>query len=48
MIRYYLGEEPVIPNVPTYLCEREEDLKYVLEHMKDLVVKPVDMSGATA
>ncbi len=45
MIRYYLGEEPIIPNVPTYLCELEEDLKYVLEHLKDLVVKPVDMSG---
>jgi len=45
MIRYYLGEEPIIPNVPTYLCEREEDLKYVLEHIQDLVIKPVDMSG---
>lgn len=45
MIKYYLGEEPIIPNVPTYLCERETDLKYVLEFTRDLVIKPVDMSG---
>jgi uncharacterized circularly permuted ATP-grasp superfamily protein len=45
MIRYYLDEEPIIPNVPTYLCERAEDLQYVLEHMPELVIKPVDMSG---
>lgn len=45
MIRYYLDEEPIINNVPTYICEREEDLKYVLEHMAELVIKPVDMSG---
>ncbi len=45
MIKYYLGEEPIIQNVPTYICDREKDLKYVLEHLKSLVVKPVDMSG---
>ncbi len=45
MIRYYLGQEPVIPNVPTYICERPDDLRYVLEHLSELVVKPVDMSG---
>ena len=45
MIRYYLGEEPLIQNVPTYICERENDRRFVLEHLKDLVVKPVDMSG---
>ncbi|MFM6245705.1 MAG: circularly permuted type 2 ATP-grasp protein, partial [Dolichospermum sp.] len=45
MIRYYLDEDPIIPNVPTYLCERKEDLTYVLEHLSELVVKPVDMSG---
>ena len=45
MIRYYLNEEPIIANVPTYICNRPEDLKYVLEHLGELVVKPVDMSG---
>lgn len=45
MIKYYLGEDPIIGNVPTYICEKEEDLKYVLENMKKLVVKPVDLSG---
>ncbi len=39
MIRFYLGEEPIIPNVPTYVCEREEDRKYVLSHLSELVVK---------
>jgi hypothetical protein len=41
MIRYYLGEEPVIENVPTYLCSRADDRAYVLAHLKDLVVKSV-------
>ena len=45
MIRYYLKEEPIIANVPTYICNRPDDLKYVLEHLGELVVKPVDMSG---
>ncbi|MEM9986845.1 MAG: circularly permuted type 2 ATP-grasp protein, partial [Bacteroidota bacterium] len=45
MIRYYLKQEPIIQNVPTYICERPKDLKYVLEHLPELVVKPVDMSG---
>ncbi len=45
IIRYYLGEEPILKNVPTYLCEREDDLKYVLEHLDELVVKPVDGAG---
>ncbi|WP_457624460.1 circularly permuted type 2 ATP-grasp protein [Persephonella sp.] len=45
IIRYYLGEEPVLKNVQTYICEREEDRKYVLENMEKLVVKPVDESG---
>ncbi len=45
MIRYYLDEEPILNNVPTYICEREKDLAYVLENMESLVVKPVDMSG---
>ncbi|MCL4110070.1 UNVERIFIED_CONTAM: hypothetical protein GTU68_057300 [Idotea baltica] len=45
MIKYYLDEEPILNNVPTYICERPDDLKYVLEHMEELVVKPVDLSG---
>ena len=45
MIRYYLGEEPLIPNVPTYLCSEPDTLKYVLEHLPELVVKPANESG---
>ena len=45
MIRYYLGDDPVLPNVPTYLCWREDDRAYVLEHLDDLVVKPANESG---
>ncbi len=45
MIKYYLGEDPILNNVPTYICEREKDLQYVLENTEKLVVKPVDMSG---
>lgn len=45
MIRYYLAEDPILPNVPTYLCAREADLRYVLEHLGQLVVKTVGGSG---
>jgi uncharacterized circularly permuted ATP-grasp superfamily protein len=45
IIRYYLGEEPILANVPTYLCGRDEDMTYVLEHMAELVVKPANESG---
>lgn len=45
MIRYYLNEEPILPNVPTYICNREEDRKYVLEHLDELVIKPAGESG---
>ena len=45
IIKYYLGEEPVLPNVPTYLCAIAEDRRYVLDHLDDLVVKTVDASG---
>ena len=45
MIRYYLGETPIIPNVPTYLCWREDDRKYVIDHLAELVVKPAGESG---
>lgn len=45
MIRYYLNEEPILPNVPTYLCSEPEQLAYVLDHLEELVVKPANESG---
>ena len=45
MIRYYLGEEPILSNAPTYLPFYEEDRKYVLEHMDTLVIKDVAEAG---
>ncbi len=45
MIRYYLAQEPIIENVPTYLCSRAEDLSYVLDNLKSLVVKSVAEAG---
>ncbi|MDQ5848793.1 MAG: circularly permuted type 2 ATP-grasp protein, partial [Pseudomonadota bacterium] len=45
MIRFYLGEEPILENVPTWQCKRPEDLEYVLEKMNELVVKEVQGSG---
>jgi uncharacterized circularly permuted ATP-grasp superfamily protein len=45
MIRYYLNEEPLLPNVPTYLCSDAEHLDYVLRHLPELVVKPANESG---
>jgi uncharacterized circularly permuted ATP-grasp superfamily protein len=45
MIRYYLSEEPVLRNVPTYLGVLEGDRRYMLEHLQELVVKTVDGSG---
>src|SRR5208283_1066248 len=38
MIRYYEGEDPILPNVPTFLCWRDQDRAYVLEHLPELVV----------
>ncbi len=45
MIRYYLSEDALLPNVPTYLASVKEDLAYILEHIPELVVKAVDESG---
>ncbi|MGF1589173.1 MAG: circularly permuted type 2 ATP-grasp protein [Pleurocapsa sp.] len=45
MIRYYLGEEAILPNVPTYLCWQESDCQYVLEHLDQLVVKSASEEG---
>ncbi len=45
MVRYYLGEEAIIQNVPTYLCSKAEDRAYVLSHLRELVVKAVSEAG---
>jgi uncharacterized circularly permuted ATP-grasp superfamily protein len=45
MIRYYLGEDAILPNVPTYVCREPDDLAYVLDHLGDLVVKAANESG---
>ncbi len=45
LIRYYLNEEPIIANVPTYLCAQAEDRATVLSRLDQLVVKPVDGAG---
>jgi len=45
IIRYYLDEEPILQNVQTYRCEKPDDMKYILEHTEELVIKPVNMSG---
>ena len=45
IIRFYLGEEPILNNVPTYSCRNDDDRKYVLEHLSELVVKEVHGSG---
>ena len=44
-IRYYLGEDPILRSVDTYLCSKKEDLAYVLDHLPELVVKAVGESG---
>ncbi len=44
-IRYYLGQEPILNNVDTYLCSKADHLAYVLEHMNELVIKAVGESG---
>lgn len=45
LIRYFLGEEPILPNVPTYCCAEPDDRRYVLGHLDELVVKPAHESG---
>jgi len=45
MIKYYLGEEPILQNAPTYLPYYEDDLKYTLENIKSLVIKDVSEAG---
>ena len=45
MIQFYLGEAPILKNVPTFMCRKPEDLQYTLAHLQDLVVKEVHGAG---
>src|SRR5205085_4380380 len=45
MIRYYEGMEPLLPNVPTYLCWRDQDRNHVLQNLENLVVKSANEAG---
>lgn len=45
IIKYYLNEEMILPNVQTYICDEEKDRKYVIENIHNLVVKQTDASG---
>jgi uncharacterized circularly permuted ATP-grasp superfamily protein len=45
MIKYYLGEEPILPNVPSFLCVDKKQCDYVLANLDKLVVKPANESG---
>ncbi len=45
MVRFYLGEEPILKNVPTWMCRKPDELKHVLAHLPELVVKEVHGAG---
>jgi uncharacterized circularly permuted ATP-grasp superfamily protein len=45
MIKYYLDQHPIIPNVPTWLCVNAKDREHVIAHLEELVVKPANESG---
>ncbi len=45
VIRYFLGEDPILPNVPTHICREPQALRYTLDHLAELVVKPVGEAG---
>lgn len=45
MIKYYLDEDPILPNVPTFLCSRDDERQHVLENLESLVVKEADGAG---
>jgi len=45
IIKYYLDQDPIIPNVPTWLCWEDQSRAYVLDHLDELVVKPANESG---
>ena len=45
VIRYYLDQDPILPNVETHICREPEALRYTLDHLDELVVKPVGEAG---
>jgi uncharacterized circularly permuted ATP-grasp superfamily protein len=45
LIRYYLDQDPILPNVPTYLCSDDKEREYVLANLNQLVIKPANESG---
>ena len=45
LIRFYMDEEPLVPNVPTWRCLYDDELRFVLDNMRELVVKPANESG---
>jgi uncharacterized circularly permuted ATP-grasp superfamily protein len=45
MIRFYLDQDPILPNVPTFRCDRPDERAHVLAHLDELVVKPANESG---
>ena len=45
IVKYYLGEDIILPNVPTHICAEDKELSYVLEHLDELVVKAANESG---
>ena len=45
IIKYYLDQDPIIPNVPSYLCVNKSHLKHVLDNLENMVVKPANESG---
>jgi uncharacterized circularly permuted ATP-grasp superfamily protein len=45
IIKYYLDQDAILPNVPTYICSEDDDLEYVLGHLDELVVKSANESG---
>jgi uncharacterized circularly permuted ATP-grasp superfamily protein len=44
-IRYYLGEDPLLPNVPTFRCQYDDERRFVLDNLRELVLKPANESG---
>jgi uncharacterized circularly permuted ATP-grasp superfamily protein len=45
MIKFYLGQDPILPNVDTYLASEKDDFKYIMDHLPELVVKAANESG---
>ena len=45
IVRYYLDQDPILPNIETHICREPEGLKFTLDNLQDLVVKPVGESG---